>query len=82
MPHGNCGRQNRSLTSIRSVAKPSVVEFLGDVAKSYGESYATRFVREITGLSLRNEEEGLIELPSSYTKRSCMRSTVSAEGTW
>jgi hypothetical protein len=69
MPHGNCGRQNRSLTSIRSVAKPSVVEFLGDVAKSYGESYATRFVREITGLSLRNEEEGLIELPSSYTKR-------------
>jgi hypothetical protein len=46
-----------------------VVSFLSDVRDSYGEAYATRFVREVTGLSLRRDEENLVELPSQFTKR-------------
>jgi hypothetical protein len=34
-----------------------------------GEDYATRFVREATGVGLRKEEEGLVELPSCTSKR-------------
>ncbi len=39
--HGNSGHQNCSLSSLHIVTKPSVIGFLGDVAKSYGESYTT-----------------------------------------
>jgi hypothetical protein len=34
-----------------------------------GEDYATRFVREATGVGLRKEQEGLVELPSCTSKR-------------
>ena len=67
--HGNIGNKNRSVNSCRTSAKPSVVSFLSDVRDSYGEAYATRFVREVTGLSLRRDEENLVELPSRFTKR-------------
>lgn len=67
--HRNLGNNNRGINSCRAIAKPSVVSFLEDVCKSYGEAYATRFVREVTGLSLRQEEENLVELPSRFTKR-------------
>jgi len=50
--HRNLGNNNRGINSCRAIAKPSVVSFLEDVCKSYGEAYATRFVREVTGLSL------------------------------
>lgn len=64
--HGNTGNRN---AVGDGAAEASVIEFLNDVTKEYGEAYATRFIREITGLSLRNEEEGAVELPSSFTKR-------------
>ena len=47
----------------------SMIAFLKDLADNYSEPYATRFIREITGMSIRKEEEGQVELPSSFTKR-------------
>ncbi len=46
-----------------------MVEFLSEVSASYGEPYATRFVRSVTGMSLRNEEVDAIESPSHFKKR-------------
>jgi hypothetical protein len=69
MIHGNTGRRNRAATAFSTIAKPSVVSFLSDLADRHGESYATRFIREVTGMSLRNTEERLVELPSHFTKR-------------
>lgn len=67
--HGNRGKSNRAKGSIRILAEPSVIDFLEDVCSRYGEMYATRFVRDSTGFSMRKDEDGLVELPSSYTKR-------------
>lgn len=69
MVHGNTGRANRSITCSVALAEASVVEFLSEVSASYGEPYATRFVRSVTGMSLRNEEVDAIELPSHFKKR-------------
>jgi hypothetical protein len=33
-----------------------------------GEDYATQFVREATGVGLRKDEEGLVELSSCTSK--------------
>jgi hypothetical protein len=66
--HGKSGRRNRYLSSLKTV-EPSVIEFLTNVSRFYGEAFATQFVQDVTGMSLRKEEEGLIELPSSFTKR-------------
>jgi len=35
----------------------------------YGEAYATRFFKKATGMRPHKKKEGLIELPSSLTKR-------------
>jgi hypothetical protein len=67
--HGNKGLKNRQKSSAVNSATDSVVAFLDAVSKEHGEAYATHFIREITGMSLRNEEDGLVELPSSFTKR-------------
>jgi len=42
---------------------------LVDLGKKEGESYATRFIRERTSILIRKDEEDLMELPSSYSKR-------------
>jgi hypothetical protein len=67
--HGNSGQRNLYISSLKKAAEPSVIEFLTNVSKLYGEAYTTQFVQEVTGMSLHKEEEGLIELPSSFTKR-------------
>lgn len=67
--HGNVGTQHRRRSSAVVSAAPSVIAFLQDVSTNYAEPYATRFIREITGMSLREDEEGAVELPSSFTKR-------------
>ena len=67
--HGNTGRRNRFSTSSVALAQPSVVLFLSSIAEEHGESYATRFIREVTGMSLRDTEEGRIDLPSFFSKR-------------
>ncbi len=66
--HGNVGNNHRSENSFRAHAKPSVISFLSDVRANYGEAYATRFVREVTGMSLRGDEIDGVELPSRFTK--------------
>jgi hypothetical protein len=40
------------------------------IAKQFGESYATRFVRMLTKFKLRDEERGIIDLPSSINYQS------------
>jgi hypothetical protein len=69
IPHGNVGTQHRRRSSAVVSAAPSVIEYLQNVSSNYAEPYATRFIREITGMSLREDEEGAVELPSSFTKR-------------
>jgi hypothetical protein len=67
--HGNTNKRNRYSGSVVAVVEEDVVEFLTELGKLEGESYATRFIRERTSLSIRKDEENLLELPSSYTKR-------------
>jgi hypothetical protein len=69
IPHGNLGTQHRKRSSAVVSATPSVIEFLQNASDNYAEPYATRFIREITGMSLREAEEGAVQLPSNFTKR-------------
>lgn len=46
-----------------------VIDFLSELGRNEGEAYATRFVRFLTGWSIREEERGHVQLPSSFTKR-------------
>ena len=46
-----------------------VLKFLDEIAKVEGEPYATRFVRTLAGCDVRDEEDGILELPPSYSKR-------------
>jgi hypothetical protein len=67
--HGNVGTQHRHVSSASFSVEPDVVAFINGVGVEYGESYATRFVRERTSVGLRNEEEGCVDLPSYFSKR-------------
>jgi hypothetical protein len=67
--HGNKNRQNRRKGSVAFLVEEDVVEYLSELGVREGESYATRFIRERTSLSIRKDEEGLMELPSWYTRR-------------
>jgi hypothetical protein len=67
--HGNVGSRHRHLSSISFSVEPDVVAFINGVGVEYGESYATRFVRERTYVGLWNEEEGCVDLPSYFSKR-------------
>ena len=49
--------------------KNEVLEYLSEVAHSSGESQATRFVRELTGIGVRDEERNGVTLPAFYSKR-------------
>jgi hypothetical protein len=71
--HGNIGRSNRRTTSDVVKATPSLITYLENVSTAYGEPYATRFVREITGTTLRDAEVDAIELPSNMAKRKIYR---------
>ncbi len=68
--HGNLGKQNRRKGCIGQDVEDDVVEFLTQLGEKRGEAYATRFVRKRTELGIRNDEEGVVELPSCYSKRS------------
>jgi len=67
--HGNTGHRNHFTTSSVALSHNSGVSFLSNIADEYGELYATHFVREVTGMSLRDTEEGCIDLPSHFSKR-------------
>ncbi len=66
---GNVGTWHRHLNSISFSVEPDVVAFINGVGAEYGESYATRFVRERTSVELQKEEEGCVDLPSYFSKR-------------
>jgi hypothetical protein len=66
--HGNKNHQNRQKGSVAFLVEEDVVEYLSELGIRDGESYATRFIRERTSLSIRKDEEGLMELPSWYTR--------------
>ena len=53
----------------RTSCGDTILEFLDNVGDLEGEPYATRFIRTLVGIELRDEEKGIIELPPSYTKR-------------
>jgi hypothetical protein len=67
--HGNVNKRNRHKGSFAATTKDDVIDFLVDLGKKEGESYATRFIRERTSILIRKDEEDLMELPSSYSKR-------------
>jgi hypothetical protein len=69
LKHGNLRKRNRYSGSIVAAMEAEVVAFLEELGRTEGESYATRFIRERTSILIRKDEEDLIELPSSYTKR-------------
>jgi hypothetical protein len=57
--HGNTGKCNRFKGTIRRETMEDVIDFLSEIGKDRGESYATRFIREMTSIGIRKEEEGL-----------------------
>ena len=67
--HGNVGNRVRYSSSRLCIAEPHINSFLQNISVTYGEPYATRFIREITGIGIRDSEEGGISLPSNLTKR-------------
>ena len=62
--HANIGNKNASFQY-----ESEVLNFLMEVAHEDGESQATRFVREMTGIGIRNEEKFGVTLPPYHTKR-------------
>jgi hypothetical protein len=69
MGHGNLKKQNRHKGSFAAATKDDAIEFLVDLGQKEGKSYATCFIQERTLILIRKDEEDLMELPSSYSKR-------------
>ena len=63
------GNKNKSKTSAMVLAKDDVVDFLTDIGETEGGPYATQFIRQLTGVGIRNSDSEVIELPSWLTKR-------------
>ena len=79
--HGNTGNTNKSENSQKAKAKPYVLKYLDELAKIDGTPYATRFIRELNGMALRETEvDHLIELSSSNTKRRIYRKFCYEQG--
>jgi hypothetical protein len=60
--------ENKNASASQETA--GVLFYLYDIAKQFGESYSTRFVRMLTKSKLRDEERGIIDLSSSITEHS------------
>ena len=69
MRSGLVGNKNKSKTSAMVLAKDAVVDFLTDIGETEGGPYATRFIRQLTGVGIWNSDSEVIELPSWLTKR-------------
>ena len=54
--HGNCNTRNRYNGSKVKQSENDVIVFLQSNSDTYGEAYATRFIRELCGSGLRKEE--------------------------
>ena len=69
-PHGLKGKKSNRRNGVILEAEERLNTFFSDMQEDFAEVPATRMVRCLTGASLRKEEEGLVELPSYFTKRS------------
>lgn len=69
IPHGLTNNNNRTKNSHKDEAEPFVVEFLEEIKGKEGAPYASRFIRHITGIGIRNAEVNNVELPSSMGHR-------------
>jgi hypothetical protein len=74
--HGNTGLNNWHVGSKLYETEPAVVDFLRQLKVEYGESYATRFIRERTSIGLHREEVDAVDLPSHFTKRQLYKRLV------
>ena len=69
MRSGLVGNKNKSKTGAMVLAKDTVVDFLTEVGETEGGPYATWFIRQLTGVGLRNCDSEVTELPSWLTMR-------------
>jgi hypothetical protein len=67
--HKNIMNKHRAINSIIMATKPSLKLFFEELGEKQGEPYATRFVRESTGIGVRESQIDVVELPSSFRKR-------------
>jgi len=66
---GRVGAASNKSTEVDSLVREDVIEYLEDLSLSYGEPRATVVVRTLTGVSLRNSDNEIIELPPFLSKR-------------
>jgi hypothetical protein len=57
-----------------------MIRHLCDLGETYDEANAVRFVREMMSMGLQEEDKGLQELPSYFTKRKLYKLWVSGWG--
>ncbi len=69
IPSKMLGNKNQSKSSNSVACHDDVIKFLKEFGDARGEPYATMFVRETTGIGIRNEDADVVQLPSSYTHR-------------
>jgi hypothetical protein len=69
IPHKNLGNKHRADNSMIMAARPSLQRFFKELGEKHGEPYATRFIRETTGIGVRDTQVDVVELPSSFRKR-------------
>jgi hypothetical protein len=74
------GKSNRHQGSVYSRCKEGVVEWLAQYGKEFGEPTATRFIRETTGIGVRDTEIDLVHLPSHFSKRGIYGAYVHQNG--
>jgi hypothetical protein len=63
--HKNSGNSHVTMTAG---AKQSVIDFINQKGKEEGEVYETRIIRSLDGYELREEEKGVIDLPSNTSQ--------------
>lgn len=78
--HALKGRLPNSFTDDNARAAADVKDFLNVLGETYGEPRATRVVRTIIGIELRDEEKGLLELPPSMSRRGLYRRFIRDRG--
>ena len=71
IPHGLCNRvSNRMIHNQERFKNIDVsLKIFFEGLKDEAETHATRVVREVSGVTLRDEEVDTVELPSSFSKR-------------
>ena len=69
IPHRNIRNTHPTTNSRILAAKPHLRRFLREISDTLGEPYATRWVREMAGIGIRDAQIDIVELPSSTGQR-------------